>query len=145
MLMLCLQRYDFPAKLLFIWLSFSQEICLYLHSFVVLPFLVSQGSRRSSSGSQSPPSSSAHQGILEEEDEGDSDSIKQVGPRYIKAYEAEVVNEMLQISTFLQQDSPAHILASLLVPPVNPEMEVIEPVKILSIKVAKPKTSFLQR
>ena len=98
--MLCLQRYDFPAKLLFIWLSFPQEICLYLHSFVVLPFLVSQGSRRSSSGSQSPPSSSAQQGILEEEDGGDSDSIKQVGPRYIKAYEAEVVNEMLQISTF---------------------------------------------
>ena len=29
-------------------------------------------------------------------------------------------------------------------PPVNPEIEVIEPVKILSVKVAKPKTSFLQ-
>ena len=61
------------------------------------------------------------------------------------AYETKVVNEMLQILTFLQPESPAHILASLLVPPVNPEIEVIEPVKILSIKVAKPKTSFLQR
>ena len=61
------------------------------------------------------------------------------------AYETEVVNEMLQISTFLQPESPAHVLASLLVPPVNPEVEVIEPVKILSINVAKPKTSFLQR
>ena len=86
MLMLCLQRYDFPAKYLFIWFLFPQEICFYLHIFVVLPCLVSQGSRgsrRSSSGSQSPPSSSssAQQGILEE-DGGDSDSKKQVGPRY---------------------------------------------------------------
>ena len=77
-------------------------VCIYnLHSFVVLPFLVSQGSRgsrRSSSGSQSPPSSSssAQQGILEEEDGGDSNSIKQVGP----IHETKVVNEMLQISTF---------------------------------------------
>ena len=68
-----------------------------------------------------------------------------VGPRYA-AYETEVANEMLQISTFfLQPESPAHVLASLLVPPVNPEIEVIEPVKILSIKVSKPKTSFLPR
>ena len=45
---------------------------------------------------------------------------------------------------FLQPESPAHVFASLLVPPVNPEIEVIEPVKMLRIKVAKPKTSFLQ-
>ena len=36
--MLCLQRYDFPAKFLFIWSSFPQEICSYLHSLLFYLF-----------------------------------------------------------------------------------------------------------